>query len=79
MIDKNSMLKKSKSRLLALTAMPIANVTNIKSVQNSPRPVAQLRGVRCTPEQVIIFNSAQQALSSLALLLLDPGDAAWME
>ena len=41
--------------------------------------LAQLRGVRCRPEQVIIFNSVQQALYSLALLLVNPGDAAWME
>ncbi len=41
--------------------------------------LAQLRGVRCTAEQVIIFNSVQQALYSLALLLTDPGDAAWLE
>jgi len=41
--------------------------------------LAQLRGVRCTAEQVIVFNSAQQALYSLALLLLDPGESAWIE
>ncbi len=41
--------------------------------------LAQMRGVRCTPKQVIVFNSAQQAVHSLALLLLDPGDAAWLE
>lgn len=41
--------------------------------------LAQLRGVRCTAEQVIIFNSVQQALHLLALLLINPGDAAWME
>lgn len=41
--------------------------------------LAQLRGVRCTADQIVIFNSAQQALYSLALLLLNPGDAAWVE
>ena len=41
--------------------------------------LAQLRGVRCTPEQVIIFNSVQQALYLLALLLTNPGDTAWVE
>jgi GntR family transcriptional regulator / MocR family aminotransferase len=41
--------------------------------------LAQLRGVRCTPEQIIIFNSVQQGLYLLALLLMDPGDTAWME
>ena len=41
--------------------------------------LAQLRGVRCTADQVVIFNSVQQAMYLLALLLMNPGDAAWME
>ena len=43
------------------------------------RYLAQLRGMRCRPEQVVIFNSAQQALYAIALLLMDPGDTVWME
>jgi GntR family transcriptional regulator / MocR family aminotransferase len=43
------------------------------------RYLAQLRGIRCKPEQVIVWNSAQQALYALCALLLDPGDAVWME
>jgi GntR family transcriptional regulator/MocR family aminotransferase len=41
--------------------------------------LAQLRGVRCTAEQIIIFNSVHQALYSMALLLMNPGDTAWLE
>jgi len=41
--------------------------------------LAQLRGMRCSPEQVVIFNSTQQALYAVTLLLLDPGDAVWVE
>lgn len=41
--------------------------------------VGAARGVRCTPEQVLITSGAQQALSLLGRLLLDPGDAAWVE
>ncbi|GLQ40513.1 hypothetical protein GCM10007902_03620 [Dyella nitratireducens] len=41
--------------------------------------LAQLRGIRCVPDQVIIFNSIQQATYLLALLLTNPGDAAWVE
>jgi len=37
------------------------------------------RGVRCTPEQVIVVNGAQQALHLVAQLLLDPGDRVWIE
>jgi GntR family transcriptional regulator/MocR family aminotransferase len=37
------------------------------------------RGVRCTPEQVLIVTGAQAGLSLTARLLLDPEDQAWME
>jgi GntR family transcriptional regulator / MocR family aminotransferase len=37
------------------------------------------RGVRCTPEQLVITAGSQQALYLLAHLLLAPGDAAWIE
>jgi GntR family transcriptional regulator/MocR family aminotransferase len=41
--------------------------------------LAQFRGIRCNPRQVMVFNSAQQALHILALLLLNPGDGIWIE
>lgn len=37
------------------------------------------RRVNCTPEQVIITSGSQGALDLTARLLLDPGDAVWME
>src|SRR5215471_7752109 len=37
------------------------------------------RGVRCTPEQVLIVSGAQEGLDRAARLLLNPRDAAWME
>jgi GntR family transcriptional regulator/MocR family aminotransferase len=39
----------------------------------------ETRGVRCDPEQVIITNGAQQALSTTATLLLNKGDQVWVE
>ena len=41
--------------------------------------VAAARGVRCTPDQVIIVGGSQQALALATRLLLDPGDTVWME
>lgn len=41
--------------------------------------LATARGVRCTAEQVVIVSGSQQALDLTARLLLDPGDAAWIE
>ncbi|HEX8292851.1 MAG TPA: PLP-dependent aminotransferase family protein [Pyrinomonadaceae bacterium] len=37
------------------------------------------RAVRCTPEQVLVVDGAQMAFDLIARVLLDPGDAAWME
>jgi GntR family transcriptional regulator/MocR family aminotransferase len=37
------------------------------------------RGVRCTPNQVLVVSSAQEAVELVCLVLLDPGDAVWLE
>lgn len=37
------------------------------------------RGTRCSPEQVIVLSSAQEALELACRVLLDPGDDAWLE
>jgi len=37
------------------------------------------RAVRCEPDQVLIVNGGQQALSLAASVLADPGEAAWIE
>ena len=37
------------------------------------------RSVKCTPEQVLIVNGAQQAFELIARLLADNGECAWME
>lgn len=37
------------------------------------------RAVRCAWEQVIVVSGSQQALDLAARVLLDPGDAAWVE
>ena len=41
--------------------------------------VGHSRGVRCSPEQIIVTSGAQQALDFLARVILDPGDEVWME
>jgi GntR family transcriptional regulator/MocR family aminotransferase len=37
------------------------------------------RGVRCTPEQIVVTTGSQQALYLLAQLLLAPGEGVWLE
>jgi GntR family transcriptional regulator/MocR family aminotransferase len=41
--------------------------------------VTVTRRVRCTPDQILIMAGAQSAFSLAARLLLNPGDAAWVE
>ncbi len=41
--------------------------------------VTATRGVRCSPERVVVVAGAQAALDLCARLLLDPGDPAWIE
>jgi GntR family transcriptional regulator / MocR family aminotransferase len=41
--------------------------------------VGAARGVRCDANQIIVTSGAQQGLDLLARMLLDPGDAVWME
>jgi GntR family transcriptional regulator / MocR family aminotransferase len=41
--------------------------------------VAAFRGAHCTAEQVIVVSGSQQALDLAARVLLDPGDAVWLE
>jgi GntR family transcriptional regulator/MocR family aminotransferase len=41
--------------------------------------LGEARAVRCEPEQVIVVAGSQQALDLTARMLLDAGDAAWIE
>jgi len=41
--------------------------------------LAAARGVRCRPEQVVLTSGTQQGLSHVARILVDPGDAVWVE
>jgi len=37
------------------------------------------RGVRCSPDQVVIINGTQQGVDLIGRVLLDPQDKVWME
>ncbi|MFL5574609.1 MAG: PLP-dependent aminotransferase family protein [Gemmatimonadaceae bacterium] len=41
--------------------------------------VTSARGASCTADQVLVVSGTQQALDLAARVLLDPGDAAWVE
>ena len=68
------------ARELGPKALSFADPRGLPKIRTAiARYLAQFRGIRCTPQQVIIFNSAQQALNALSVLLLNPGDAVWIE
>ena len=43
------------------------------------RYLATARGVSCSPDQIMIVNSTMQAVDFVTRVLLEPGDAAWIE
>lgn len=43
------------------------------------RHLAVARGVRCEPDQIVITEGAQEALSLCVRLVTNPGDKAWIE
>jgi GntR family transcriptional regulator/MocR family aminotransferase len=41
--------------------------------------VARYRGVRCSPDQIVVVNGTQQGINLLAQMLLEPGDRVAVE
>jgi len=41
--------------------------------------VGSARGVRCTPDQILVVTGAQQGLDLISRILLNPGDHVWVE
>jgi GntR family transcriptional regulator/MocR family aminotransferase len=75
-----SRLQARAARELGQSALSFADPRGLPRLRASvARYLAQFRGIRCDPSQVVVFNSAQQALNALAVLLLDRGDAVWLE
>lgn len=68
------------ARLLGRAALTFADPRGLPELRGAiARYLAQFRGIRCEPTQIIICNSAQQALNALTVLLLDRGDEVWIE
>jgi len=68
------------ARELGRDALDFADPRGLPALRESiARYLAQFRGVACEPGQVIVFNSSQQALLALFVLLLDRGDPVWLE
>ena len=68
------------ARELGRRALDFADPRGLPALRTAiARYLAQFRGVACEPAQVVVFNSSQQALLALFVLLLDRGDPVWLE
>jgi len=68
------------ARELGKAALNFADPRGLPQLREAiARYLAQFRGIRSVSGQVIVFNSAQQALHALAVLLLDRGNAVLIE
>jgi len=68
------------ARELGSAALTFADPRGLPNLRTSiVRYLGQFRGIHCKQNQVIIFNSTQQALNAVAVLLLNAGDVAWIE
>ena len=71
------------SRVLRRAPRSLYGHGNAAGYQPLRRAIAEYvgasRGVRCSPEQIIVTSGTQQALDLIGRFLLDPGDQVWME
>lgn len=68
------------ARELGRDALTFADPRGLPNLRTAiARYLAQFRGIRCHAGQVLVFNSSQQALNAISVLLLDRGDPIWIE
>jgi GntR family transcriptional regulator/MocR family aminotransferase len=71
------------SRVLRRAPRSLYGHGNAAGYQPLRRAIAEYvgasRGVRCSPEQIIVTSGAQQALDLIGRVLLAKGDQVWME
>ncbi|HKA24652.1 MAG TPA: PLP-dependent aminotransferase family protein [Candidatus Eisenbacteria bacterium] len=68
------------SRDLAEAGLGFADPRGLPALRQAiARYLSAFRGLACAPDQVVVFNSSQQAIFAVATLLLDRGDQAWIE
>jgi GntR family transcriptional regulator/MocR family aminotransferase len=66
-------------RSMRSAQLDYTSLTGIRALREAIAEQVRTRGTRCDPQQVIVVSGAQRALDLVFHLLLDSGDAAWME
>jgi GntR family transcriptional regulator/MocR family aminotransferase len=69
-----------RARRLSMSQLDAGNTFGYRPLREAiATHIHASRGVRCEPDQVLIVFGAQHALDFATRMLLDPGDAAWLE
>ena len=74
-----SQLVRESLRALRPAHLDYSQLAGLRELREAIAEQMQSRGTRCDPDQVQVVTGAQRGLDLIARLLLDPGDAAWME
>ena len=78
--DKWRLLQARATRDLGREGLGFADPRGLPELRAAiARHLAQFRGISRAPNEIVVFNSAQQALNALCLLLLEPGQMVWIE
>jgi len=66
-------------RALKPSQLDYGQLAGLRELREAIAVQMQSRGTRCDADQVQVVTGAQRGLDLIARMLLDPGDAAWME
>ena len=67
------------SRRLTPAALFHGAAAGLPELRDAIASIAVARGIRCERDHVLVLASAQEAMDLTCRMLLDPGDAAWLE
>ena len=74
-----SQLTRRSLRALKPAQRDYAQLAGWRPLREAIAEMVQARGTRCDAEQIQVVAGAQRGLDHIFHLLLDPGDAAWLE
>ncbi len=66
-------------RAIRSSSLDYADPAGLKELREAIATLVRRRGTSTNAESIVVVGGAQRGIELLAQLLLDPGDAAWME